>query len=118
MLEIKCEQTILQADLPEEHRKLLLKLWQALANIPGYEPDSDGYIVYLISEQSLAAMGLESSSFDGGCYYPEANCYELISICNNSFGWTIVLPRSETFNPEKLTWLSELLEEGDFDPER
>ena len=118
MLEIKSEQTILQAELPEEQRKLLLKLWQALANLPGYEPDSDGYIVYLINEQSLAAMGFEGSSFDGCCYYPEANCYELISICNNSFGWTIVVPRSETFNPERLAWLSELLEEGGFDPER
>ena len=85
MLEIKSEQTILQAELPEEHRKLLLKLWQALANLPGYEPDSDGYIVYLINEQSLAAMGFEGNSFDGCCYYPEANCYELISICNNWF---------------------------------
>ena len=118
MLEIKCEQAILQADLPQEHRKLLLKLWQALANIPGYEPDSDGYILYTDSEeleQSLVDMGFEVSLgeilFEGCFYYPEADCYELICICNNSFGWQFVVPRSETFNSEKLIWLAELLEE-------
>jgi hypothetical protein len=58
MLEIKNEQVIVQTNLPEAHKTLLLKCYRSLAKIPGYRPESDGYIVYLSHhEEPLTTLG-------------------------------------------------------------
>lgn len=124
MLTIKSELEIEQAAIPITHKALLFNLWENLVRIPGYQAEADGFIVYLETtevDQQLTALGfdckLAEMGFDGCCYYPDAQCYELISIINNSFGWTFIVPHSATFNPEVLPWLAGLLEESRCDAE-
>lgn len=119
MLLIQSAADLLNLRLPDAHLQLLQHRWRHLAGVPPYDPEAEGYLVYLQSEdidQPLTAIGLHMPlsqlGFDGICFYPDAQCYELIRIVNNSFGWTFIVPYSETFNPECLPWLAALLAEG------
>lgn len=119
MLIIDSETTIQTAAIPESHKTLLSKRWLALAAFDNFEPDAEGYLVYLVPEethQTLTALGLDynlaTMGFDSATFNTEVHCYELIAITNNSFAWHFIIPESDLFTATKLNWLAVLLEEN------
>ena len=124
MLLALSEQAILTADIPLAHKRFLQQRWDNLASLPDYEPLRDGYAVYLTETEAaepLSALNLnwrlDEMTFEGGWLDKNSDLYNLVCIPGNSFGWEFIIPHSENFNPQKLTWLAKVLEEGIFNDE-
>ena len=120
MLQILDAQVILTADIPTTHKTFLQQRWQNLASLSGYDPQNDGYTVYLTeaeAQEKLSALHLdvrlEDMCFEGGWLDEASGCYALVCVIGNSFGWEFVIPHSNTFNPERLPWLAQVLDAWD-----
>ena len=124
MLLILNEQAIETANLPPAHKAFLQQRWLNLASLPHYDPLIDGYVVYMYEDEVQKPLTplnlkfrLDELSFEGGWLDKNSGLYVLVCIPGNSFGWELVIPHSESFNPERLPWLEKVLEEGIFNDE-
>ncbi len=116
MLKIMPTHHLEDSSLPPAHRYLLQRCWQSYTDNSDAALELEMCLVYLFPDefdQPLTALGLDACladlPFEGGRYHPDAHCFELIFIPNNSFSWTFIVPRTDHFNPEQLPWLAELL---------
>jgi hypothetical protein len=128
--------SIRAATLPEQHRCLVRQLFQQLQSIyaeeplslgnsadSGYQPDIHGFIVYLeagddeSSSLQLSALNLSLAfsdlPFEGGQYYPEFDCFELILVLNNDFALTFIIPNADWLQPKTKALLLALLGDSD-----
>lgn len=117
MLMIQTAVDLLNPLLPIRHRALLQQRWQEIVGDTSLEPIQEGCLVYLPPEEidhPLTDIGFNRALghlvFEGIRYYPDADCYEMICVSNNSFAWSFFVPHSPEVNPERLPWLAALLE--------
>ncbi len=125
----KSSASIDAAKLPNDHRTIITLLFQQLQAIgrmteldgfaeSAYDPESEGFIVYLESGDDLPdsspflSLGLESTltglPFEGVRYHPKWKCFEAILVLNNSFALSFIIPDADWLLPESRAYLLEI----------
>lgn len=103
MIVIKQLSDLSHLDLPSSHLQLLQDRFHHLLMAYGteYDPDNDGYIVYLepgedrlpIKLPEVNAL-LKDMPFEGVLHHSAQRCYEAILVTNNSFALSFIIPDS------------------------
>ena len=106
------------ACLPPQMKKVVCTCMESLIDAYGdvYDPEDDGYVVlYSPDTTDLDAVELFGRAWTDAClegvtFDEESGCFLTCVLCNNQFGYTIIVPDAEWLDPafrEKL--LSELV---------
>ncbi len=101
MIVIKHPSDLLQVDIPSRHLVLIQDCFRTIQEAYGdaYDPDIDGYIVYVEAGDDLKPVSLlelnrplRDIPFEGSEYHSLAGCHEAILVTNNSFALTFIIP--------------------------
>jgi hypothetical protein len=96
-----------KANLPQRIKKVICTCIKNLVDAYGteYDPDDDGYVV-LYSQDTTAQDAIElfgrtwtDACLEGVLFDKDSDCFLTCVLCNNQFGYTIIVPDAEWLDP-------------------
>lgn len=92
---------VTQAQLPPKTRRAVTRAMRSLLDAYGadYDPDDCGYVVFVdkntTDSQAVELFGLTwpEARLEGVTYDKETECFLTCILCNNQFGYTIIVNR-------------------------
>ena len=118
LLTFKSLDEVQEACLPPRIRKIVGSCIEDLLDAYGddYDPEDDGYIVLYSREttdrdaRDLFGRTWTDACLEGVTFDEESHCFLTCVLCNNQFGYTIIVPDAEWLDPAfRAKLLSELV---------